>query len=424
MALRTVYKQTLVGLIPEEWDVVQIGDSFTFKNGLNKAKQFFGYGTPIVNYMDVFGRPGLRVDGIAGRVNVSPRELNAYEVRKGDVFFTRTSETVGDVGVASVMLDEPEKTVYSGFVLRARAIDESLEDAFKVYCFSARYFRNQVVAGASYTTRALTNGRSLSATLLVRPPKPEQRAIATALSDVDGLLGGLDRLIAKKRDLKQAAMQQLLTGRTRLPGFTGQWTTKPLEAIVSTPITDGPHLTPKFLNDGIPFLSVNNIVNNRLDLSSLRFVSRSDHEEFSKKCRPRRGDILFGKAASVGQVALLETDVELNIWSPLALIRVGIDVSAKFVHYALQTRSVRRKIDLLTNASSQGNIGMSDIGRIEIPVPEQTEQVSIAAVLSDMDAELVALEARRDKARALKQGMMQELLTGKTRLVGPQTLTA
>ena len=219
MEVRPGYKKTEGGVIPEAWEVVPVGDLFTFKNGLNKAKQFFGRGTPIVNYMDVFGKPSLRIGEVVGQVDVSPKELNAYNVRKGDVFFTRTSETVEEIGTASVMLDEPESTVYSGFVLRARPTNDSLDDNFKAYCFSPRYFRKQIVARASYTTRALTNGRSLSAALLARPPLPEQRAIATALSDVDALLDGLDRLIAKKRDLKQAAMQQLLTGQTRLPGF-------------------------------------------------------------------------------------------------------------------------------------------------------------------------------------------------------------
>jgi len=259
----------------------------------------------------------------------------------------------------------------------------------------------------------LINGRLVS----IPRRESEQRAIAEALSDVDALLDGLDRLIAKKRDLKQAAMQQLLTGQTRLPGFSDRWGLKRLCDIVSTPITDGPHLTPAFLTEGIPFLSVNNLVNNKLDLSSLRFISRNDHEEFSKKCRPRRGDILFGKAASVGQVALIDTDIELNIWSPLALIRVGDRALAQFVVFALQTRDVYRQIALLTNASSQGNIGMSDIGRIAIPLPTVPEQTAIAVVLSDMDAELAALESRRDKTRDLKQAMMQELLTGKTRLL-------
>jgi len=253
--------------------------------------------------------------------------------------------------------------------------------------------------------------------LVPLPPLAEQKAIAEALSDVDDLIASLERLIAKKRDIKAATMGQLLTGRTRLPGFAGEWERKRLGDIVSTPITDGPHLTPKFLADGVPFLSVNNLVNNQIDFQSLRFVSRADHLEFSKKCKPRKGDILFGKAASVGMVGLIETEMELNIWSPLALIRVGHPTSARFVCYALQSSQVHRQIKLLTNSSSQGNIGMREIGLLEIPLPEPIEQAAIAAVLSDMDAEIEALESRLAKTRMLKQGMMQELLTGRTRLV-------
>lgn len=215
----TGYKLTEVGVIPEDWDVIPLGLLFQFKNGLNKAKEFFGFGSPIVNYMDVFQHPALTAGNLLGRVNVNIRELKAYEVRQGDVFFTRTSETVDEIGIASVMLDDSEYTVFSGFVLRARPTDDTLHNVFKSYCFSAGYFRKQVTARASYTTRALTNGRLLSATLLARPARFEQIAIAAALSDVDALLDGLERLIAKKRDLKQAAMQQLLTGKTRLPQF-------------------------------------------------------------------------------------------------------------------------------------------------------------------------------------------------------------
>jgi type I restriction enzyme S subunit len=249
------------------------------------------------------------------------------------------------------------------------------------------------------------------------PKLPEQRAIATALSDVDGLLGGLDRLIAKKRDLKQAAMQQLLTGQTRLPGFHGEWEVKRLKAIVQTPVTDGPHLTPQFFDDGIPFLSVNNLVGNRIDLKDLRFISQQDHELFSRKCKPRKDDILLGKAASVGKVAIVELDCEFNIWSPIALVRVSSDHAARFIYYQLQSADLTGQITLLTNSSSQGNIGMGDIEKLTLKLPPLPEQTAIATILSDMDADLTALEQRREKTRALKQAMMQELLTGKTRLL-------
>jgi type I restriction enzyme S subunit len=245
----------------------------------------------------------------------------------------------------------------------------------------------------------------------------EQHAIATALSDVDGLIAGLEGLLAKKRALKQGAMQQLLSGQKRLPGFTGEWGVKRLGEITCTPITDGPHLTPNFLPTGIPFLSVNNLVNNRVDFSDVRYVSREDHLEFSRKCRPQKHDILFGKAASVGKVALVDFDLEFNVWSPIAVIRVDKTNEPRFVHYALQSSSLLNQIMLLTNSSSQGNIGMGEIEKLEFRLPAIEEQTAIATVLSDMDAELGALEAKLGKTRLLKQGMMQELLTGRTRLI-------
>jgi len=204
---------------PIDWGIITLGDLFTFKNGLNKGKEYFGYGTPIVNYMDVYKRSGIRAADLNGRVNLSKQEIKAYEVHKGDVFFTRTSETTDEVGLASVMLDDPQDTVFSGFVLRARPSNECLDDQFKKYCFSTNEVRKAIISKSSYTTRALTNGRLLSSVTIPLPPIHEQRAIAAALGDVDALIAALDRLIAKKCGIKQAAMQELLTGKGRLPGF-------------------------------------------------------------------------------------------------------------------------------------------------------------------------------------------------------------
>ncbi len=273
---------------------------------------------------------------------------------------------------------------------------------------------NQIMVGS--TQVHITNAAFKSIAIPV-PEIEEQRAIATALSDVDALIAGLEKLIAKKRDLKQAAMQQLLTGQTRLPGFSGEWARNDLKNLVSTPVTDGPHLTPTFYETGVPFLSVNNLANNRIDWSDLRFISKADDEIFSRKCKPRKGDVLLGKAASVGKVAIVEDDVDFNIWSPIALIRAGGQLNAKFLYYQLLSADCITQVMLLTNASSQGNIGMGDIEKIQISYPCYEEQEAIAEVLADMDAELGSLETRLAKTRELKQGMMQELLTGRTRLV-------
>jgi type I restriction enzyme, S subunit len=424
MEVRPGYKQSEVGVIPEDWDAVRIGELFTFKNGLNKAKQFFGHGTPIVNYMDVFSRPGLRTEAIGGCVDVSPKELNAYEVRKGDVFFTRTSETVEEIGIAAVMLDESEKTVYSGFVLRARPIDESLDDLFKAYCFSPRHFRQQVTARASYTTRALTNGRSLSAALLARPPKPEQRAIAAALSDVDVLLGGLHRLMAKKRDLKQAAMQQLLSGQSRLPGFSGEWDVESLDGLTSRATGVWGHNVPDTRNSRrTEIIRAGDISQDgKLAATATRYVSPDEFE----KAKCSLDDLVITTSGNgLGKLWWCDgrSDIAasnfVRVLHPIAARTIG-----RFLYYALRTGEGLRQLQEHTATSAYPNLRPTYFSTKWIPLPLPPEQKAIAAVLSDMDAELAALEARRDKTRDLKQAMMQELLTGKTRLVKPEAAHA
>jgi type I restriction enzyme S subunit len=200
----------------KEWEFIPLGELFTFKNGLNKAKQFFGHGTPIVNYMDVFQQSAIHSPMLNGRVALTSQELATFEVRMGDVLFTRTSETADEVGMASVVVDEPKQTVFSGFLLRARPRNQRLCNEFKRHCFASAYVRRQIISRASYTTRALTNGRILSAVTLRVPEPAEQLAIAEILNDMDAEISALEGKLAKAHNLKQGMMQQLLTGKVRL----------------------------------------------------------------------------------------------------------------------------------------------------------------------------------------------------------------
>jgi type I restriction enzyme S subunit len=395
MEVKPGYKQTEAGVIPEDWDGPLLGELLTFKNGLNKAKEFFGYGTPIVNYMDVYGKRGLFAHDLQGRVSLSKQELKTFEVRKGDVFFTRTSETAEEVGMTSVMLDVPEDTVFSGFVLRARPKDDSLDDQFKKYCFSTSFVRKQITSQSTETTRALTNGRCLSAVAIARPAKPEQRAIAGALSDVDALLGALDQLIAKKRDLKQAAMQKLLTGQTRLPGFTGKWEVKRLGDLCT--MKSGEGITAKNIDDVSPFPCYGG--------NGLRgFTTRFTHE--GNYCLIGRVGALCGN--------LLEVTGQFFASEHAIVVTAFENVDVGWLTLALGTLKLNRRAE----SSAQPVLTVSKLRPLEVIAPAtKAEQTAIAEVLTDMDAELAALEQRRAKTRALKQGMMQELLTGRTRLI-------
>jgi type I restriction enzyme S subunit len=200
----------------DEWEYLSLGDLFSFKNGLNKGKEFFGHGTRIVNYMDVFRNGSILCSHLEGRISLSKQEIGNFEIRRGDVLFTRTSETPEEIGMASVILDDVDQVVFSGFLLRGRPRDERLDERFKAFCFSSSFVRNQIVSKASYTTRALTNGKILSGVVLPVPTLPEQTAIAEVLSDMDAELAALEQRREKTRALKQGMMQELLTGRTRL----------------------------------------------------------------------------------------------------------------------------------------------------------------------------------------------------------------
>ena len=417
MGVRPGYKQTDVGVIPSDWEVKSVRDLGQIKTGpfgtLLKADEYSRTdGVPLISVGEV-GAGAFKVTAHTPRVPEKVvRRLPQYVLNCGDIVFGRK----GAVD-RSALVTEGE----DGWFLGSDGISvRPLRLCHPPY-LACQFQRHEVQAwllqNAIGTTMASLNQGILGRVQIPYAPIPEQRAIAEVLSDVDALLGALDRLIAKKRDLKQAAMQQLLTGQTRLPGFHGEWDVRRLKAIVQIPVTDGPHLTPQFLVDGVPFLSVNNLIENRIDFRDLRFISQADHELFSRKCKPRKNDILLGKAASVGKVALVDSDLEFNIWSPIALIRINSDNAPRFVYYQLQSADIVEQITLLTNSSSQGNIGMGDIEKLTLRLPALDEQGAIAEVLGEMDAELSSLGQRRDKTRALKQAMMQELLTGRTRLI-------
>ena len=408
------YKQTEIGVIPEDWDVGVLGRFWTVTDCKHLTATFVSSGFPVASIREVQSR----FVNLAGAQQTTQKFYillieGGRKPQPGDFILSRNA-TVGEVA----QVDESHPLFAMGqdvCLLRRRVASHSTDYLQAV--IQSSIVRNQLSNLMVGSTFKRANIDQIRKFVVPMPPAPEQHAIAEALSDADALIESLEQLIAKKRQIKQGTMQALLTGKQRLPGFSKLWAHVELKHLVRTPVTDGPHLTPIFLPEGIPFLSVNNLVNNKVDFADSRYISVEDHLEFSKKCRPQKGDVLLGKAASVGKVAIVDTDVEFNIWSPIALIRIGSNHDPRFVYYQLQGVDLTRQINLLTNSSSQGNIGMGDIERLVLPLPEKDEQIAIAAILTDMDSELAELETRLAKTRQLKQGMMQELLTGRIRLV-------
>ncbi len=414
MELKARYKQTEVGVIPEDWNCSALGNLCDTSSGTTPSRslveRYFRGGTiNWVKTLDLNNSVIFSTDERVTEAALNETSLRVYPKNTVLVAMYGGFNQIGRTGILSfpACVNQAITAVRCGTQLDAGYLLATLN-------FKVEYWKS--VASSSRKDPNITS-KDIRDFVISYPPKAEQQAIAEALSDADALIESLDQLIAKKRQIKQGAMQELLTGKRRLPGFSGKWKEVAIKKVVQTPVTDGPHMTPVFLDDGVPFLSVNNLIDGKIDFSDLRYISVLDHEEFSKKCKPQKEDILLGKAASVGKVALVETDTEFNIWSPLALIRVNSKNHAKFVYYQLQSTNLNRQISLLTNSSSQGNIGMGDIEKLVLPLPDKDEQLAIATVLSDMDTELAALEVQLAKAQQIKQGMMQELLTGRIRLL-------
>jgi type I restriction enzyme S subunit len=240
----------------------------------------------------------------------------------------------------------------------------------------------------------------------------EQEAIAEALSDADALIESLEHLIAKKRHLKQGAMQDLLTGKKRLPGFTGEWPTTELGAIAERIVGGGtPSRAVNSYWDGdIPWMTVKDFAKHT-PYGTLEYITREGLSKSASHLIPEH-TLITSTRMALGKAVMFEVDVSIN--QDLKAIFTTSDMSAQFLYYWFQLKEPR--IAEMGSGSTVMGLSVSALRKIPFAKPSYPEQAAIAAILSDMDTEIAVLEAKLAKARQLKQGMMQELLTGRKRL--------
>jgi type I restriction enzyme S subunit len=322
---------------------------------------------------------------------------------------TITGNSVGNVALVDQDLGEAYISQHVGLIRFQQPA---------VASFVARYLapgapgNGQIVASQSGQSKPGLTLKNLHEFSVALPPAAEQRAIADALSDVDALLAGLDRLIAKKRDLKQAAMQQLLTGQTRLPGFQGKWEVKRLEEVFR--ISVGTSKSAFIVENGDFWIcDMGSVSTTGKLIVSKRTNYRGDFLKTGDLIMPK-DDIGGGKI--IGKVGYIDADDTYVLSDHVYHLR-ATEGNSLFLAYVINSHRTNRELRKKVIGSAQLGLGRKSVTEQEIQFPPVEEQSAIATVLSDMDAELTTLEARRDKTRALKQAMMQELLTGKTRLV-------
>lgn len=392
MELKEGYKRTELGLLPVDWDLVNLGDkSSKVGSGITPTggeRVYKVEGHPFLRSQNV-GWGCLLMDDIAFIDNKTHGSFDSTEIEQGDVFLNITGASIGRSAVA-------DERVVGGNVNQhvciIRPNHEQLNHRFLNYFLLSRSGQRQIESFQAGGNRQGLNFGQIRSFLLPLPPATEQRAIAAALSDVDALIAALDRLIAKKRDIKQAAMQELLTGKRRLPGFSGEWQHLHFGDVLR--VRHGKSQKDVVVNDGdYPILATSGE------------IGRTNSYLHNKP------SVLIGRKGTIDEPQFVDTP----FWTIDTLFFTEISnlASPRFIFYKF------KMIDWYSHNEASGvpSLNASTVESIGFQCPPLSEQEAIASVLSDMDAEIAALQARSDKTLAMKQGMMQELLTGRIRLV-------
>jgi type I restriction enzyme S subunit len=429
MEVKPGYKQTEVGVIPEEWEAARLGDRTTkVGSGITPtggSRIYKQEGRPFLRSQNV-GWGNLLLDDIAFIDDDTHATFQDTEIEADDVFLNITGASIGRSALADARVQRGNVNQH---VCIIRTNQTELHPRFLNYFLLSTAGQRQIDGFQAGGNRQGLNFGQVRSFRLPLPPLPEQRSIAGALSDVDALIGALDSALAKKRDLKQAAMQQLLTGQKRLPGFHGEWEVKTLGELFT--VGGGFSASRNQLSsEGHCYLHYGDI-----HKSSKTFIDvRSEYQDIPKLDIPLKrvsqsslledGDVVFvdaseddeGTSKHVVVVNKDKTPFISGLHTIVAKSKTS-ELDHQYRRYCFQTTAIKRQFYFYAVGTKVSGISKTNIAKLTLPVPSLSEQTAIAEVLSDIDAELAALTQRRDKTRALKQGMMQELLTGRTRLI-------
>jgi type I restriction enzyme S subunit len=404
------YKKTAIGVIPMDWNVKRLGQIGELKNGINKDKDQFGFGFPLINLNDVF-EINTDHDKDFSLVNSNEKERKDYSLNKGDVLFVRSSVKATGVGLTCTILKDIKDAVYSGFIIRFRD-NHYLDLNYKVHCFFEQGFRNRLLAKSTISANININQVALNSLQLPIPPLPEQQKIAEILSTWDEAITNCKTTINTLKLRNKGLAQQLLSGKKRLIGFSEKWELKSLyDLLIYTPReVDKPNK---------PFLAL-----------GLRSHGKG---VFHKP------DFDPNAIAMTKLFEVKENDLVLNItfaWEQAIAIASKVDegglVSHRFPTYIFNPKTAthlyfkffvlqsffKSMLELISPGGAGRNRVMSkkDFLKLEVKVPKIEEQIVIAQVLETANQELKSYETKLEALQLQKKGLMQQLLTGKIRV--------
>ena len=399
------YKQTEIGMIPQEWTCAKIEDIAT----ISMCKRIFADQTTENGEIPFYkiGTFGKEADAY-----ISVALYNEYRnkfsfPKKGDVLIS----AAGTLG-RTVVYDGKDAYFQDSNIVWLD-IDKN------VLCneYLNHYYRVIKWASSEGSTIARLYNGIIYATNIALPPIEEQKRIAEALSDVDGMISSLEKLITKKKAVKQGAMQELLTGKKRLPGFTGEWHHEPFGKLCTICRGGSPRPIQDYLttsDSGINWIKIGDVKPNAKYITSTQ--EKIVESGVSMSRRVYKGDFILSNSMSFGRPYILKLDGCIHDgWLAIQDYQVAFDTD--FLYYVLGSNYVFEQYIQMAAGSSVQNLNKEKVAQLKLYIPALEEQTAIASILSDMDSEIEALDQKLAKTRQIKQGMMQQLLTGKIRLV-------
>ena len=412
------YKQTEVGVIPEDWDCAKFGEKVKIYRG--------GSPRPIQNYITHLstGINWIKIGDVgendkyirSTQEKIIPEGVSkSREVHVGD-FILSNSMSFGRPYILDI-----DGCIHDGW-LTIQEYKNTFHTEYLYYLLSSNLVYQQYISMAAGSSVKNLNKDKVSALNVIYPTLLEQERIAKALSEVDSMVSSLEKLIAKKKAVKQGAMQELLIGKKRLHGFSGEWNKINLakKSKIKARIGWQGLTTNEYLDSGYSYLVTGtDFVNGKIDWDNCHYVAK-DRFDQDKNIQIQNDDILITKDGSLGKTALVKgLDKPATLNSGVFVIRpIQEAYDPTFVYYILSSFVFKDFLDHLSAGSTIIHLYQKDISKFEFLVPPTVEeQTAIASILSDMDNEIEALEQKLEKARQIKQGMMQQLLTGKIRLV-------
>ena len=417
----TRFKDTEIGKIPEDWKTCTVLSQSSklvvaFVGTCEKYYTNKGEGVMMLRTGDL-KEHSIDYTNIK-YISYSFHNANKKsQLKKGDILIARH----GSNG-HGVIYDKNDEANSLNFVI-VHLIDKEYLNSYLVYCLDTNIVREQIEAVTAGSTQKVINTKAIGELVVPKPNILEQQKIASALTSIDNLISSLGRLIEKKKNVKQGTMQQLLTGKTRLKGFSEPWVEKKLGEVGYTYNGISGKSANDFGHGNAQYITFLNILNNvKIDTRILEKVSIDNTENQNAV---RKGDLLFNTSSEtpeeVGVCSVLLQDLPNTYLNSFCFGYRIIDseLLGLYLSYYFRSRMGRKLMSCLAQGSTRYNLSKDAFLKSIITIPPTlSEQRAIASILTKMDDEITALEAKKAKYEAVKQGMMQQLLTGKIRLIG------